>query len=611
MKPMLLTPAEDLPAGNEWLYEIKYDGFRCLLIWEEQTPRLISRNEKPLNKMFPEIVQFCEDLYDKVKPYLPLVLDGEIVHLVNSYQSDFSVVQTRGRMSSKPVIQNHMNHFACHFVVFDLITLRGENFMDLTLAKRKEQLKKLFKTLSLPLQVDYQDMKSLQAIDVFKKRDDAWNKTVAGHGEGMIAKKKSSKWQVGKRSSYWLKQKNWRYISVFLTRWDKNNGYFMGAVYDQEDNPTEIVHFRHGLNTEEEETLMALFQSRGEKRSSTIWELPPSICVDIACISFDGKHLREPRFHAFNFEKNPEECTWKTLRRQLLPLPEKVETSHPDKPVWPAIAIDKDDYLMYLQLIAPQLLPFLKNRLLTVIRYPHGATDEKFYQKNCPDYAPDFVQTKQVADIRYILCNDMETLLWLGNQLALEFHIPFQTIDTDCPTEIVFDLDPPSVNEFSLAIEAAARMKAIFDQFELHSFVKVSGGKGLQVYLPLPKNTFTYEETRLFTSFVCTFLCEQEPQWFTTERLKKNRNNKLYLDYIQHDDGKTIIAPYSPRGNEQGLIAVPLNWEEVNSSLTPALFPLPAVIERMKHQTDPFAPFRRAAEDQPFAHVLRQLKDLT
>ncbi|TDL31314.1 DNA ligase D [Jeotgalibacillus sp. S-D1] len=611
MKPMLLTPASDLPQGNEWIYEIKYDGFRCLILWEERTPKLISRNEKPLNKMFPEIVQFCEDLYDEIIPHLPLLLDGEIVHLINSYQSNFSVVQTRGRMSSKSVIQDHMNNFPCHFVIFDLLTVNGESLMESTLSKRKEQLKKLFKALSLPLQVDYLDTNKLQAIDHFKKRDDAWNKTVSANGEGIIAKKKNSKWQIGKRSSHWLKQKNWRYVSVFLTRWDKNNGYFLGAVYDPQNSALEVVHFRHGLTAEEEKTLMELFQSRGEKKSSTVWELPPSICVDIACIDFDGKHLREPRFHAFNFEKSPDDCTWKSLNRQLHPLPEKVDITHPDKPVWPAVGLDKDDYLLYLQLIAPRLLPFLKDRLLTVIRYPHGANDERFYQKNCPDYAPGFVLTKQVEDIRYILCNDMETLLWLGNQLALEFHIPFQTIDTARPTEIVFDLDPPSVNEFSLAIEAAIRMKAIFDQFGLHSFVKVSGGKGLQVYLPLPKNAFTYEETRLFTSFVCTFLCEQEPQWFTTERLKKNRGNKLYLDYIQHDEGKTIIAPYSPRGNEQGLVAVPLNWEEINDSLTPALFPLPAVLERMKRQSDPFSSFRQQADDQPFADVLRQLQDLT
>lgn len=137
----------------------------------------------------------------------------------------------------------------------------------------------------------------------------------------------------------------------------------------------------------------------------------------------------------------------------------------------------------------------------------------------------------------------------------MEFHIPFETRDTDRSVEIVFDLDPPSVKEFHLAIEAAKRIKVILDGLFLTAFIKTSDGKGLQVYIPLKKNTFTYEQTRQFTAFICQFLCEQAPELFTLERLKKNRGNRLYLDYLQHDAGKTIIAPYSPRGNERGLVA--------------------------------------------------------
>ncbi len=178
------------------------------------------------------------------------------------------------------------------------------------------------------------------------------------------------------------------------------------------------------------------------------------------------------------------------------------------------------------------------------------------------------------------------------------------------PTEIVFDLDPPSVKEFSLSVEAALRLKAIFDQFDLNSFVKTSGGKGLQLYIPIPHNTYTYEETRLFTKFVSDFLCDQEPQWFTTERLKKNRGNKLYLDYVQHHEGKTIVAPYSPRGNELATIATPLNWDEVGASLRPEQFTINSVMERMKTIGDPFREFRQVGDTQPFAVVLEQLKEL-
>jgi bifunctional non-homologous end joining protein LigD len=569
----------------------------------------MSRNGKVLNQMFPEIISFCLEIHEKISSYLPLRLDGELVCLTNNFQSNFSMVQLRGRMRNENVIKKHVQEFPCHYVVFDILEINGESQTEFSITKRKQKLQKLFQKIPLPISINKEDMNRIQAIDVYKVNEELWNNIVVSNGEGIVAKKKTSSWISDKRTNHWLKIKNWRYISVILTKYDKNNGYFNGAIYNNE-TLIEVVNFRHGLKDDELNTLISLFQSNGTKTSENIWELEPSICVDIACIDFDGKHLREPRFHAFNFEKDPTDCQWKDMQRQLFPLPEIIQITHPDKPIWPLINIDKDDYLFYLQQVSPYILPFLRDRLLTVIRFPHGVVGESFYQKHAPDYVPDFITTEQVDDIQYILCNDVESLLWLGNQIALEFHIPFQTINTDKPTEIVFDLDPPSVNEFSLAIEAALRMKAIFDQFELHSFVKTSGGKGLQVYIPLPLNTFSYEETRIFTKFVCNFLCEQEPQWFTTERLKKNRNNKLYLDYVQHHEGKTIVAPYSPRGTEKGLIATPLNWVEVVESLKPDQFSIPAVLERIKNQGNPFRDFRMAIEEQKFENVLDQLKDL-
>jgi bifunctional non-homologous end joining protein LigD len=607
LNPMLLTVATDIPIGKEWLYEAKYDGFRCLLEWQENGAVLKSRNGKFLSEQFPEIIRYCEDLHNHIRPFLPLTLDGELVYLINNFQSNFFSVQLRGRMRTPSVIMNHAKEFPCHFVAFDLLTSKGESHTDLTYTKRKQLLKKLFQKMEFPLSINYEDNHRIQAIDVYEKSDVLWNEITVNNGEGIIAKQKTSLWHSDKRSLHWLKIKNWRYVTVILTKYDKSNGFFHGAIY-QNEALIEVVTFRHGLKEDELQTLVTLFQSNGLKTSENIWELEPSICVEIACIDFDGKHLREPRFDAFNFEKEPSDCQWQHMQRQLFPVPEIIQITHPEKPIWPASSIEKDDYLLYLQNISPFMLPFLRDRLLTVIRYPHGMLGESFYQKNAPDYVPDFVTTQQDDDIRYIMCNDVKTLLWLGNQLALEFHIPFQTIHTTMPTEIVFDLDPPSVQEFSLAIEAAMRMKAIFDQFELPSFVKTSGGKGIQVYIPLAMNTFSYEDTRVFTKFVCDFLCEQEPQWFTTERLKKNRHNKLYLDYVQHHEGKTIVAPYSPRGNEKGLIATPLNWEEVNDSLKPDLFSIPAVLQRIKSKGNPFHDFRLGIEEQKFRDVLNQLQ---
>jgi len=606
---MLLTNATEIPLGKNWLYETKYDGFRCLLEWENE-PILKSRNGNILNQMFPEIITFCYEIQERISPYLPLTLDGELVYLTNNFQSDFSKVQQRGRMRNQTVITAQAKEFPCHYIAFDLLVYKGKNQTNRYLTSRKQQLSDLFQSIEIPCSVNYEDANRIQAIDVYEDSELLWNNILVHNGEGIVAKKSTSKWSSDQRTVQWLKIKNWRYVTVILFKYDKGNGYFHGGVY-KEEQLVEVVTFKHGLKEEELKTLTAFFQTKGNKLSETIWELEPSICVDIACIDFDGKKLREPRFHAFNFEFQAFNCDWKHTQRQLFPLSQTIQITHPDKPIWPASGIQKDDYIFYLQNISSYILPFLSDRLLTDIRYPHGAPGESFYQKNSPDTIPDFVTTKLVDDIRYIVCNDVETLLWLGNQLALEFHIPFQTVKTNKPTEIVFDLDPPSVNEFNLAVEAAIRMKVILDQFELKSFVKTSGGKGIQIYIPLPMDSFSYDETGIFTKFVCDFLVEQEPQWFTTERLKKNRDNKLYLDYVQHKEGKTIIAPYSPRGNDLGLIATPLNWDEVSTSLKPDMFSIPAVLERINKQGNPFRDFRQDLDANSFAVVLSQLKELT
>lgn len=285
-----------------------------------------------------------------------------------------------------------------------------------------------------------------------------------------------------------------------------------------------------------------------------------------------------------------------------------VDITHPTKLLWPKKNITKLVYLQYLIEISPYLLPFLENRLLTVIRYPDGVGKESFYQKSCPEYAPEYIHTHMSDNINYIVCSELPSLLWLGNQGAIDFHTPFNSIDSTMPREIVFDLDPPSRKEFGLAVEAALIMKEVFERLKLHSFIKTSGNKGLQIYIPLPVNVFSYEETRLFTKFVAQYLTQIEPRWFTTERMKKNRENRLYVDYLQHAAGKTIIAPYSLRGNEEALVAAPIFWSEVSRDLSPSFFPMEAMLERIQKKGCPFQNYERSRDQQNFKALLTQLK---
>ncbi|WP_051263092.1 non-homologous end-joining DNA ligase [Tuberibacillus calidus] len=287
---------------------------------------------------------------------------------------------------------------------------------------------------------------------------------------------------------------------------------------------------------------------------------------------------------------------------------ETIHLTSLSKPLWPKHHITKADYLQYVATISDVQLPFLRRRALTLLRYPHGAGKEKFFQKNCPDYAPAFIKTAIIGDIRYIVGDGLATLMWLANQLAFEIHTPFQTVDSDFPSEIVLDLDPPSRDAFELAIEAALIIKNVLDRLQLISFVKTSGNKGLQIYIPLPDQTFTFEDTRRFTQFIADYLTETNPRLFTTERLKKHRQGRLYVDAVQFGEGKTIIAPYSVRGNDDALVACPLYWEEVTPALRPEQFPLPSIKQRLETKGCPFQSFFEAKKKQPFQKVLDAFK---
>jgi bifunctional non-homologous end joining protein LigD len=268
-----------------------------------------------------------------------------------------------------------------------------------------------------------------------------------------------------------------------------------------------------------------------------------------------------------------------------------IKITNPDKPLWKNPLVTKENYLAYLIQVSPYFLPFLENRILTVIRYPHGVPGESFYQKNCPEYAPDFIKTKKVEDNNYILCNDLSTLVWLGNQSALEFHVPFQTINNEKPLEIVFDLDPPNKASFPLAIKAAREINEILTSLKIKSFPKLSGNKGIQIHIPIINTGLSYDETRVFTSFIAEFLVEKYPEDFTIERLKKNRENRLYVDYIQHAEGKTIVCPYSTRGNEKATVAAPLYWEEVNDDLNNEKYNVYFILDRIKNEQCPMKGF--------------------
>lgn len=607
MKPMLPTLKFQIPLGEQWKYEVKYDGFRAIFIWDEKI-RLLSRNGKSLLKQFPEIEAFLTEREETFRPFLPLILDGEIAYLENAYRSNFSIVQKRGKLRSQKQLLHFSQLFPCQFLVFDLLMIKGKDVSKQSFTERKKTLKQMFKYIGLITTPKRTEDELVQMIPFFSHFNELWNNILLFDGEGVVAKNETSIWEENKRTDAWVKYKNWKYVSCFITAYEKKNQYFYVAVYKGEEI-FNIGQFLFGLIPAQKEALFHIIKENKTNEDEQFLYVQPAICVELKYLEIYEGDMREPHFHRFRFDLTPEQCTYRQFANQKKNFPPDVKITHPEKPLWETPPVAKMDYLHYLREISPYMLPFLEDRLLTVIRFPHGMFgEERFFQKNCPDYAPDFVKRKRDEDINYIICNDLKTLIWLGNQLAIEFHIPFQKYTNHGPGEIVFDLDPPSKAAFPLAIKGALLIKKVLDQLGLISFVKTSGNKGLQIYIPLPDDKFSFSETAKFTSFIAEYLVSKDPNSFTTERLKRNRKGKLYIDYLQHGEGKTIIAPYSPRGTKEATVATPLFWDEVNEKLKLEDFQITNVPERIKKKGDPFCSYFHAKDEQNFTPILNFLK---
>lgn len=596
MELMQPIATEKIEPNENWIYEVKYDGFRASLLWNKEEIKIISRNRKDLTDNFPEISAFCRKIEPTVTDYLPMQLDGELVVLNNKYQANFSAIQQRGRLKVKEKIENLSVERPAVFVAFDILYQNKKDFRQTSLIERKKQLTNIFK------RVNKQETAPLQMIDTYTSYEEISKIVFLNKGEGIVAKRKSSKYIPGKKHGSWLKEKNWRKIHVFLTAYDTENGYFQTEIYNNGTTVT-IGKCKHGLNEEATTSLKKVFTANGDRKGKMI-TLPPAICASIHTLDLHADELREPEFAELLPAFSPDDCTKDRLQLDLAMLPENVDISNEDKLFWPEKNLTKGDLLIYMREIYPYIIPYLKNRALTVIRCPDGIKEKSFFQKNLPSYAPEFVEYMEEDDKRIQLVNDLAPLIWFANHSAIEYHVPFQTVYSTFPNEIVFDLDPPSRGKFQLAVQASRMIKQLLDELDLISFIKTSGNKGLQIHIPIPHDQLSFEETAIFTEVIATIVESAEPALFTTERFKKNRGGRLYIDYVQHGKNKTIIAPYSPRKTEEATVATPLYWEEVTENLDPKQFTIQNVVKRVQKLGCPWIFHYEPARDQNLTRTL-------
>jgi bifunctional non-homologous end joining protein LigD len=291
----------------------------------------------------------------------------------------------------------------------------------------------------------------------------------------------------------------------------------------------------------------------------------------------------------------------------------EVKFSNLEKVFFPRTGFTKGDMIQYYLQVAPYLLPHLRNRPVTLIRFPDGVAGERFYEKNAPRFAPPWIKThavprhRQAGDINYILINDAETLAWCANLAALELH-PFlhRAPALERPTQVAFDLDPGEGADLLSCIRVAFLIKEIMDELKLEVLPKVSGSKGLQLYVPL-NTPVTYAATASFAKGVAELLAQRHPDLIVSVMPKALRRGRVLIDWSQNSRSKTTVAVYSMRGKrDEPYVSMPVTWDELKKAqrtkkIAALNFPPDAAIARLKKRGDLFEPVLTLKQKLPSA----------
>jgi len=278
-----------------------------------------------------------------------------------------------------------------------------------------------------------------------------------------------------------------------------------------------------------------------------------------------------------------------------------LEVSNLNKVLYPAVGFTKGQIIDYYIRIAPVLLPHLKDRPLTLKRYPNGVEQPFFYEKRCPSHRPDWVRTAHIWSegnndyVDYCLAQDLPTLVWAANLADIELHTSLsKSRHKERPTMLVFDLDPGPPATMVECATVAVWLKEVFDAFKLDVFAKTSGSKGLQLYVPL-NTPVTYDRTKTFAQVLAQRMEREHPREVVSKMQKKLRAGKVFIDWSQNDDHKTTVCVYSLRAKERPTVSTPLTWDEletVRKKKKPNLlvFTSDDVLKRVEKHGDLFAP---------------------
>ena len=586
-KAMLATLAEELPAGGDWTFEAKWDGYRALAYVRGGDAKLVSRNGNDLTARFAQVAKALA----KAARSPDCVVDGEVCALDEKGRPSFSAMQQGAS--------------ALVYEVFDLLELDGVPLVDLPLSERRARLEALL-----------DPSPSVQVSGVFDDGEALLEAAKEQGLEGVMAKRAGSRYAEGRRTRDWLKVKTHGRQEFVICGWTKGQGrragrfgsLVLGAYRGGELG--WVGNCGTGFTDETiDEVLRALEPLRVETspfsvvpkmpkvaKGDVVWVEPRLVCeVEFAEWTHDG-HLRAPSFKGLRDDKRARDVH----RENPVEMESgRVTLSNLDKVFWPDEGITKGDLLEYYRAVAPVIVPHLRDRPFTMRRYPDGAFGKAFFQKDAPKHMPEWIprfrvqvstreSPSQKKWIEAPLVNDEDALLWMANMGCIDMNAWYSRVDRpDRPDFVLFDLDPPPDFGFAETVQVALLVKAALDALELTSFAKTSGADGMHVLVPIERR-HTYDDTREFAEIVAGAIARVHQGLVTTEWVKARRRGVL-IDANQNGQGKTIASVYSVRPKAGAPVSTPLRWDEVNEKLDPAAFTMDVVLERVRKHGDLFA----------------------
>jgi len=659
IRPMFASLADKPFSDPRWIFEPKLDGFRIIALIQNGKATLISRNGLDVSGKYMNLVKELNNL-----PAKETILDGELVAIDETGQPCFQCLQdyANPRLSGT----GGTVAFSAVYYAFDILYLDGYDLRKVPLNQRKELLKKIW----LP-------SKHIRLIDYYENDGISLFKAAQKNGlEGVIGKLRDSVYESGRRSQSWLKIKAVKSDEFVIGGYTKGTGNrdstFGSLLLGSYNHKGQLIFRGHVGSGFDQKTLDELyrrlnliktdecpFQTSPPAEGMVTWLKPDLVAeVKYSEITREG-YLRAPVFLRLRDDKSPmevvlnhtsqssitnpkatdpppEKHNWteiqakiKDHRKDSLDLEiegHKISLSNLDKPIWPPVnnspALTKRDLLLYLVGASSYLLPHLKDRPLTLTRYPNGIGGEHFYQKHIVEALPRFVQTAPLTEAvsgkkNYLLCNNLATLIWLGQLANVDIHTWFSSVTpgpipppsgklaktspdfySRYPDFLVFDIDPyiysgsepagtePELNPpaFEKTSEAALWLKETLDSLGLNSFIKTSGKTGLHIYVPLIRQ-LDFGETHAAAKTIAGFVLQKHPRDVTIDWAVSRRKGKIFLDYNQNVRGKTLASAYSPRPTPQATVSTPLLWKELGK-VYPTDFTIVNMNDRLADQGD-------------------------